>query len=143
MCGGVQCRVRCAVPWGSSAVFGGVLPTFTGFFVRFLSAVFFFSFLCVSPSLLCLLLVTVEPPKGLPTVFDPSYKGVGQKVGLEIWRVEALKVVKKAANDECYQGKFWNGDSYIILQTKVRVWEWNGEGRETGDQSGEEEEKRE
>ena len=60
-----------------------------------------------------------KPPTGMPTVFDPSYAGVGQKVGLEIWRVEKLAVVKKPANDKCYQGNFYTGDSYIILQTKV------------------------
>jgi hypothetical protein len=60
-----------------------------------------------------------KPPTGLPTVFDPSYKGVGLKVGLEIWRVEALKVIKKGPSDQAYQGKFHTGDSYIILVTKV------------------------
>ena len=58
-------------------------------------------------------------PTGLPTIFDPSYKGVGQKVGLEIWRVEQLKVIKKAAGDKSYEGQLHTGDSYIILQTKV------------------------
>lgn len=56
----------------------------------------------------------------MPTVFDPSFKGVGQKVGLEIWRVEQLKVIKKGADDKAYQGQFHEGDSYIILQTKMR-----------------------
>lgn len=60
------------------------------------------------------------PPTGLPTVFDPAYKGSGQKVGLEIFRIEKLKVVKKAPTDECYLGKLYSGDSYIILQTKMR-----------------------
>jgi hypothetical protein len=58
---------------------------------------------------------------GLPTVFDPSFKGVGQAPGLEIWRVEKLAVVKKAASDKCYKGHLHEGDSYIILQTKVRT----------------------
>jgi len=61
-----------------------------------------------------------EPPLGMPTIFDPSFKGVGQKVGLEIWRVEALKVVKKGADDKSYQGQFHEGDAYIVLQTKLR-----------------------
>lgn len=61
-----------------------------------------------------------EPPKGLPTVFDPSYKGAGQKPGLEIWRIEKFQVVKKPASDPSYQGTFFQGDSYIILQTKKR-----------------------
>lgn len=29
----------------------------------------------------------------LPTVFDPSYAGCGQEVGLEIWRIEKMKVM--------------------------------------------------
>ncbi len=60
-----------------------------------------------------------KPPTGLPTIFDPSYVGVGKALGLEIWRVEKLAVVKKAASDESYKGKLYTGDSYIILQTKV------------------------
>ena len=55
----------------------------------------------------------------MPTVFDPSFKGVGQKVGLEIWRVEALKVVKKGPESRAYTGQFHTGDSYIVLVTKV------------------------
>eukprot|EP00047_Mylnosiga_fluctuans_P019660 m.84690 g.84690 ORF g.84690 m.84690 type:complete len:829 (+) comp8214_c0_seq1:60-2546(+) len=61
-----------------------------------------------------------EPPLGMPTVFDPSFKGVGQKPGLDIWRVEQLKVIKKAADDKSHQGQFHEGDAYIILQTKMR-----------------------
>jgi hypothetical protein len=57
----------------------------------------------------------------MPTVFDPSYKGVGQKVGLEIWRVEKLAVVKKPPTDKSYEGQFFTGDSYIVLQTKVSL----------------------
>lgn len=56
----------------------------------------------------------------MPTVFDPSFKGVGQSPGLEIWRVEKLAVVKKSPSDKSYKGHFHEGDSYIILQTKVR-----------------------
>lgn len=52
-------------------------------------------------------------------MFDPSYKGVGQKPGVEIWRVEKLKVVKKNPDDKCYKGHFHTGDAYIVLQTKV------------------------
>jgi len=61
-----------------------------------------------------------KPPTGLPTVFDPSYKGVGQKVGLDIWRIEALKVVKKSPDDKAYQGQLHTGDSYIVLSTKAK-----------------------
>ncbi len=41
-------------------------------------------------------------------------------MGLEIWRIEKFQVVKKAPSDPCYSGKFFAGDSYIILQTKKR-----------------------
>ena len=60
-----------------------------------------------------------EIPLGMPTVFDPSFKGVGQKPGLDIWRVEKLKVIKKANTDGCYEGQLYEGDTYIVLQTKV------------------------
>ena len=60
-----------------------------------------------------------EAPKGVPTVFDPSFTGVGQKPGLEIWRVEKLAVVKKGPSDKAYKGELHEGDSYIILSTKV------------------------
>eukprot|EP00730_Choanoeca_flexa_P008954 TRINITY_DN12561_c0_g5_i1.p1 TRINITY_DN12561_c0_g5~~TRINITY_DN12561_c0_g5_i1.p1 ORF type:complete len:835 (+),score=300.76 TRINITY_DN12561_c0_g5_i1:1495-3999(+) len=61
------------------------------------------------------------PPKGLPTVFDPSFKGVGQKPGLEIWRVEKLAVVKKSPSDKAYKGHLHEGDAYIVLQTKQKA----------------------
>ena len=64
-------------------------------------------------------LAAYSAPKGVPTIFDPSYVGVGQKVGLEIWRVEKLAVVKKAQSDKAYKGQLHEGDAYIILQTKV------------------------
>ncbi|EGD82454.1 villin-1 [Salpingoeca rosetta] len=59
-----------------------------------------------------------EAPKGVPTVFDPSFTGVGQKPGLEIWRVEKLAVVKKNKDDKAHKGELHEGDAYIILQTK-------------------------
>ncbi|EDQ85244.1 uncharacterized protein MONBRDRAFT_34323 [Monosiga brevicollis MX1] len=59
-----------------------------------------------------------EAPKGVPTVFDPSFKGVGQKPGLDIWRVEKLAVVKKEPTDKAFKGQLHEGDAYIILQTK-------------------------
>jgi hypothetical protein len=59
-----------------------------------------------------------EPPKGLPTVFDASFKGVGRAPGLEIWRIEQFKVVFKDKQDPCYSGKFHEGDAYIVLYTK-------------------------
>jgi len=62
--------------------------------------------------------MSFEPPKGLPTVFDASFKNVGRAPGLEIWRIEKLKVVFKDKNDPCYTGKFHEGDAYIVLYTK-------------------------
>jgi len=59
-----------------------------------------------------------EAPKGVPTVFDDSFKGCGQKPGLEIWRIEKLKVVKKGPSNKAYEGQFHEGDSYILLLTK-------------------------
>jgi len=61
-----------------------------------------------------------EPPLGLPTTFDPSFTGVGQPPGLDIWRVEQFKVIKKSPSDNAYQGQFYQGDTYIVLNTKTK-----------------------
>jgi gelsolin len=45
---------------------------------------------------------------------EQAWKGAGTKVGLQIWRIEQFKV--KAWPKEEY-GKFYSGDSYIILNT--------------------------
>ncbi|GLT45290.1 hypothetical protein SLA2020_191300 [Shorea laevis] len=45
---------------------------------------------------------------------DPAFQGVGQKVGTEIWRIENFLPVPVPKSD---YGKFYSGDSYIILQT--------------------------
>jgi len=45
---------------------------------------------------------------------EPAWKGAGQKVGLEIWRIEKFKVV--AWPKDLY-GSFYSGDSYIVLHT--------------------------
>jgi len=45
---------------------------------------------------------------------EPAWKGAGQKVGIEIWRIEKFKVVPWPK--ELY-GSFYSGDSYIILNT--------------------------
>ncbi|KAJ1260205.1 hypothetical protein BS78_10G214500 [Paspalum vaginatum] len=45
---------------------------------------------------------------------DPVFQGAGQKDGLEIWRIEKLQAVP--VPKESY-GKFFTGDSYIILKT--------------------------
>ncbi|KAJ0980956.1 hypothetical protein J5N97_009211 [Dioscorea zingiberensis] len=45
---------------------------------------------------------------------DPAFQGVGHKLGIEIWRIESFQPVPLPKSD---YGKFYNGDSYIILQT--------------------------
>ncbi|PNY04664.1 villin-2-like protein [Trifolium pratense] len=47
-------------------------------------------------------------------VLEPAFQGVGQKVGTEIWRIENFQPVPFPKSD---YGKFYMGDSYIILQT--------------------------
>lgn len=45
---------------------------------------------------------------------EPAWKGVGQKPGTEIFRINKFKVEKWPKED---YGKFFNGDSYIVLYT--------------------------
>jgi len=45
---------------------------------------------------------------------EQAWKGAGQKEGLQIWRINKFKV-EHWAKDE--YGSFYNGDSYIILNT--------------------------
>lgn len=45
---------------------------------------------------------------------DPAFQGAGQKAGLEIWRIENFRPVRVANSS---YGKFYTGDSYIILKT--------------------------
>ncbi|PKA55391.1 Villin-2 [Apostasia shenzhenica] len=47
-------------------------------------------------------------------VTDPAFQGAGQKLGTEIWRIESFQPVPLPKSD---YGKFYSGDSYIILQT--------------------------
>uniref|UniRef100_A0ACD5XLG0 Uncharacterized protein n=1 Tax=Avena sativa TaxID=4498 RepID=A0ACD5XLG0_AVESA len=47
---------------------------------------------------------------------DPAFQGVGQKDGLEIWRIEKLQAVLVPRESH---GKFFTGDSYIILKTSA------------------------
>ncbi|KAK7244543.1 hypothetical protein RIF29_39367 [Crotalaria pallida] len=47
-------------------------------------------------------------------VLDPAFQGVGQRSGTEIWRIEDFQPVPLPKSD---YGKFYMGDSYIILQT--------------------------
>lgn len=45
---------------------------------------------------------------------EPAWQGVGQKVGLKIWRIVKFKVTEWPEKD---YGSFYSGDSYIILNT--------------------------
>jgi gelsolin len=45
---------------------------------------------------------------------EPAWNGAGQKVGIQIWRIVKFKVTHWAKNE---YGKFYNGDSYILLNT--------------------------
>nr|CAF21863.1 gelsolin [Suberites ficus] len=45
---------------------------------------------------------------------EPAWKGAGQEVGLQIWRIVKFKVKHWPADE---YGSFYNGDSYIILNT--------------------------
>ncbi|KAK3147206.1 hypothetical protein QOZ80_3BG0279450 [Eleusine coracana subsp. coracana] len=47
-------------------------------------------------------------------VLEPSFQGAGHKPGTEIWRIEDFKPVPLPKSD---YGKFYCGDSYIVLQT--------------------------
>ncbi|XP_065890487.1 gelsolin-like protein 2 [Dysidea avara] len=45
---------------------------------------------------------------------EPAWKGAGQAVGMQIWRIVKFKVTHWSKEE---YGKFYNGDSYIILNT--------------------------
>ena len=45
---------------------------------------------------------------------EPAWKSAGEAVGLKIWRIEKFKVIHWPKED---YGSFYNGDSYIILNT--------------------------
>ncbi|OVA00911.1 Villin headpiece [Macleaya cordata] len=45
---------------------------------------------------------------------DPAFQGAGQKAGMEIWRIENFLPVPVPMSSH---GKFFTGDSYIILKT--------------------------
>ncbi|KAJ4791689.1 hypothetical protein LUZ62_042935 [Rhynchospora pubera] len=47
-------------------------------------------------------------------VVEPAFQGAGQRVGTEIWRIENFQPVALPKSD---YGKFYSGDSYIVLQT--------------------------
>ncbi|MFS7944531.1 putative villin headpiece, villin/Gelsolin, ADF-H/Gelsolin-like domain superfamily [Helianthus anomalus] len=45
---------------------------------------------------------------------DPAFQGAGQKAGIEVWRIENFKPVPVP---QASYGKFFTGDSYLILKT--------------------------
>lgn len=45
---------------------------------------------------------------------EPAWRKAGQKVGVQIWRIVKFKVTEWPVSD---YGKFYNGDSYIVLNT--------------------------
>jgi gelsolin len=45
---------------------------------------------------------------------DAAFLNAGQAVGVEVWRIEKLAPVKQ---DPSLCGKFYTGDSYIVLNT--------------------------
>ncbi|XP_022842295.1 villin-3-like [Olea europaea var. sylvestris] len=45
---------------------------------------------------------------------EPAFQGAGQRIGTEIWRIEDFQPVPLPKSD---YGKFYSGDSYILLQT--------------------------
>ncbi|XP_046850101.1 gelsolin-like protein 1 [Xenia sp. Carnegie-2017] len=45
---------------------------------------------------------------------ESAWEGAGQKPGLQIWRIKQFKVTHHEPED---YGKFFNGDSYIVLNT--------------------------
>jgi len=45
---------------------------------------------------------------------EPAWKGAGEKVGMQIWRIEKFKVVVWPRD---LYGSFYSGDSYICLNT--------------------------
>lgn len=45
---------------------------------------------------------------------EKAWKKAGKKVGLEVWRIEQFKVKKWP---KAQYGEFYEGDSYIVLNT--------------------------
>jgi gelsolin len=45
---------------------------------------------------------------------EPAWKGAGEKVGVQVWRIVKFKVTNW---DKEQYGEFYNGDSYIVLNT--------------------------
>ena len=71
---------------------------------------------------------------------EDAWKNAGENVGLQIWRIVQFKVTHWPKED---YGKFYTGDSYIILNTykkdpssRVSGREERGSGRGRGEREG-------
>lgn len=73
--------------------------------------------LCVAVSLsnapFCNAATAASRPRN--RVMEPAFENAGRSPGLEIWRIENFKPVAYPKKD---YGKFYTGDSYIVLSTK-------------------------
>ena len=64
--------------------------------------------------------ISSSPPLPLPQIkkasaeCEDAWKSAGEKEGLQIWRIVQFKVTHWPKQD---YGKFYTGDSYIILNT--------------------------
>jgi len=63
-------------------------------------------------------------PTSTRRVMEPAFANSGKVQGLEIWRIEDFKPVAYPKNE---YGKFYSGDSYIVLNTKEKnnVLSWD------------------
>lgn len=50
---------------------------------------------------------------------EAAWQGAGQQVGVQIWRIEKFQVIPWPQNE---YGKFYKGDSYIVLHTTKRPY---------------------
>ncbi|XP_050533293.1 actin depolymerising venom protein gelsolin 1-like [Daktulosphaira vitifoliae] len=76
--------------------------------------------LCVALTLLAVTLTGSTQPKSSavvlrPSVMHPAFESAGKSAGLKIWRIEDFEPVPYPLKD---YGKFYTGDSYIILNSK-------------------------
>ena len=58
---------------------------------------------------------SISKPTGNKKIMESAFENAGKTPGIEIWRVENFKPVPYPKSD---YGKFYTGDSYIILHTK-------------------------
>ena len=57
-------------------------------------------------------LISAAPATNKGKVVNAAFKNAGKTKGLDIWRIVNFEPVAVAKND---YGKFFNGDSYIVL----------------------------